>query len=402
MPKAISPLLKADFEKALTGLDQKLAVGNGLYLHVRGGSSLWVLQYRDGASHRARSLGTYPDLSLYAARQAREDFAVARRGTRTERRGVAVRATADSASEPKAVTVKRMRFAAVLEDYLAVNSPQWKASNRENHIEKYRTLLKTPLASLWIDAITTADLETAFKPMTLGVAESHRMRIKLILDYAAAKGLRDKLIPNPAAKDILKHLIPNAPKSTPHKAMKSADVPAFFAELVADGSPNARALAFLILTNVRTNEARDIDWSEIDGNVWTVPGGLDGRMKEGEIHRVWLSPAAMALLGTPKKAGLVFGKLGEQSLMRKLTELRPLPDDVDPYKVHGLRTTFKGDWALRARYPLEEREMALGHAISEEKTKGYNLPPEEIYTVIIPMRQAWSDFVTSASIVPGT
>lgn len=112
-------------------------------------------------------------------------------------------------------------------------------------------------------------------------------------------------------------------------------------------------------------------------------------MKEGEVHRVWLSPVALALLGKPKKAGRVFGALPHDALIEKLRALRP----GKGYTVHGMRTAFKGDWALRAGYPLELREMALGHAVGEEFTKGYSLPPSEIYTILIPMRQAWTDFL---------
>jgi integrase len=383
MPAAINPLSKAQFEKAITGLDQKLAVGNGLYYHARGGSSLWVLQYREGQSFRARSLGSYPELSLYAARQAREAFAVARRTGRIERRGLAVIATAAPASEP--VTVKRQRFADVLDGYLAVNAPGWKDTNRDNHVEKYRCLLATPLASLWINEITTADIETAFKPMTPGVAESHRMRVKLILDYAAAKGLRDKLIPNPAAKDILKHLIASAPKSKPHAAMPSEKVPALIAALVADGSPAARALAFLILTAARTGEVRGARWEEIKGNVWTVPAS---RMKELVEHSVPLSPAALALLGEPKASGPIFPGLAERAINTKLKAT-----GGNGFTVHGFRACFSGDWAAKAGYSLELRDRALAHKVGGDVTSRYNR--DTLLDQRRELMSAWSKFCTA-------
>jgi integrase len=188
----------------------------------------------------------------------------------------------------------------------------------------------------------------------------------------------------------MKHLIAAAPKSKPHKPMPSAAVPAFMAELVADGSPEARALAFLILTASRTGNVIEADWSEIKGNVWTIPAA-QMKEKENGDHRMPLSPAALALLGKPRKSGRIFGDLPHDALNDKLNELRP----DDGFTVHGLRTTFKGDWALKAGYPLEKREMALHHAVSEASVAAYKLPHSELYTVIIDMMQAWSDFATA-------
>jgi hypothetical protein len=50
---------------------------------------------------------------------------------------------------------------------------------------------------------------------------------------------------------------------------------------------------------------------------------------------------------------------------------------------------------LKAGYPLEKREMALHHAVSEASVAAYKLPHSELYTVIIDMMQSWSDFATA-------
>jgi integrase len=272
-----------------------------------------------------------------------------------------------------------------------VNAPTWKADSSEPR--KYRHLKTGALGKLWADEIDQQHVETEFQDRwghALASADKYRMRIMQLISYAVAKGLRSDG-PNPARKEVIKHLVPNAPKSKPHKAMKSADVPAFFAELIADGSNEARALAFLILTITRTAEARDADWSEFDTKqkLWIIPGE---RMKEGVEHRIPLSPAALKLLGKPKKAGRVFGDLPHDALIEKLTELRP----DDGYTVHGMRTAFRGDWALKAGYPVELREMALAHSVGDAVIQAYSLPPAELYTVRIPMTQAWNDFCTPA------
>jgi hypothetical protein len=59
----------------------------------------------------------------------------------------------------------------------------------------------------------------------------------------------------------------------------------------------ARALEFAILTAARSGEVRFATWSEIDYKTctWTIPAE---RMKGGREHRVPLSDAAMAVLGS--------------------------------------------------------------------------------------------------------
>jgi integrase len=395
-PEYPMPRLKpADVKAALaSGETKKLPDGNSLFLYVRGGSALWLYQYREGQSMRSRSLGSAADMTPASARRARENFAAGRRMGRIERRGLAVRATAAPAQTPKAATVKRQRFAAVVEAYLAVNAPGWKGGDHGHEAGRYRKTLTGSLSSVWVDEIGTADVEEALKPWghALASADKVRMRIMKVLDYAGAKGLRDNTLPNPARKDIMRHLVPSAPKSTPHKAMRSGELPAFMAELVADGSNQARALAFLILTMTRTAEARDADWREIDvaNRLWIIPAA---RMNEKIEHRVPLSPAAMALLGKPRKSGLIFGGLSHDALIEKLTTLRP----DDGFTVHGFRTCFRGDWALKAGYPLELREMALAHAVGDAVIQAYSLPPAELYTVRIPMTLAWCNFAMSAT-----
>lgn len=74
----------------------------------------------------------------------------------------------------------------------------------------------------------------------------------------------------------------------------------------------------------------------------------------------------------------------------------------------ALRTTFGGrccpppgpyhaalgDWAAKAGYPLELREMALAHAVGDAVVKAYNRPQAEPYKVREPMMRAWGKFCT--------
>jgi hypothetical protein len=62
-----------------SGINQKIPDGNNLYLVVRNGRGFWVLQYREGAIIRSKSLGSAAKVSPAQARRAREEFVVRRR-----------------------------------------------------------------------------------------------------------------------------------------------------------------------------------------------------------------------------------------------------------------------------------------------------------------------------------
>jgi hypothetical protein len=52
----------------------KLTDSEGLYLHVtEKGSKLWRFRYRYGGKHKLLALGKYPEISLYDARQRRDE-----------------------------------------------------------------------------------------------------------------------------------------------------------------------------------------------------------------------------------------------------------------------------------------------------------------------------------------
>jgi integrase len=60
----------------------------------------------------------------------------------------------------------------------------------------------------------------------------------------------------------------------------------------------ADCLEFMVLTAVRTSEAREATWDEVVGNTWIVPPQRTKRFRE---LRVSLSPAALAVLDRRRK-----------------------------------------------------------------------------------------------------
>ena len=111
-------ILKAIDAAVATGKG-KVWTGNSLFLWVRGGSASWLYHYRDGRSMRTQSLGTYPDVTLYSARQARNRLAAQRRDDRRAYDGHRlVPGGRSAATLSGAPDILRKRFADVVEMFV--------------------------------------------------------------------------------------------------------------------------------------------------------------------------------------------------------------------------------------------------------------------------------------------
>jgi integrase len=383
--------------------------GQSLYLLTRNGRGYWSYQWREGSASRAKMLGTAGDMSPTKARQAREEAAVKRRnGKAPERRGAVNR---KASAKPRA---GGKLFSEVVTEYLEGVALNWTGGLEGLEAKAYRrTLTRHALASILVNDVTTGDVEEHlgnFKPAT---AEKTRLRVQTILDHAMFKEYRAKG-DNPARLEgHLEHSAVRkvAPKAKHHPSMRSADVPAFMAQLVVLGTPTARALGFAILTAARRDEAREMRWKELVGNVWTCPAErMKGKMEDRIEHRVPLSPETIRFLGK-RGAPDDFVFPGSDGPVKPIYEnamnvmlkaflaackISLTPDGKCPVP-HGFRTTFKGDWALKAGYPHELREMALSHAVGDAVAQSYGLPAHELYTVRIPMMKEWAKFVFSKS-----
>jgi len=175
-----------------------------------------------------------------------------------------------------------------------------------------------------------------------------------------------------------------------HPALPHAEIAGFMAALEQRSGVAARALAFTILSAARSGETRGMTWAEIDleAGIWTIPAQ---RMKAGKEHRVPLTDAAIALLGSMRDAdSLVFeseAKKGKPiSDMSMTAVLRRLGrNDIT---VHGFRSTFR-DWAGETTgFPREVIEAALAHGIKNKAEAAY--ARSDLFDKRRNLMEAWS------------
>jgi integrase len=199
-----------------------------------------------------------------------------------------------------------------------------------------------------------------------------------------------------------------------HPSMPFARVPGFMPELIAHGTTEARALAFTILTGARTEETLGGTWSEIGAVVdnegeaakptWIVP---PDRMKAERVHRIPLTPEALALLG-PRGADDAYifpgylkkkaNKLRDSALRQTLRQMRP--DELDPKSqrpvtVHGFRSSFRTWVGEKTNYDGALGEFALSHAVGADIERAYQ--HGDALEKRRDLMRDWSAFCMSAS-----
>lgn len=368
---------------------------DGLALQVTGtGARSWVLRIYVAGKQREMGLGSFPTVSVADAREkARKHRAQVSEGADpiSARRAAVVAAAKDRASEKT--------FADVAEQYIAQHRKAWK---NEKHGAQWTSTLKTYaepiIGSMPVREVASVDVIRVLEPIWASKTETAtrvRSRMELVLDFAAARGLRDG--PNPARwRGNLDAALPKASKVAKvqhHAALEVDRVGAFMSSLRAQSGIGARALEFAILTAARSGEVRCATWSEIDLTtaVWTVPGQ---RMKSGREHRVPLSrPAIKLLRALPgrKADELVFpGIRGPLSDMSLTAVLRRMKVDVT---AHGFRSTFR-DWSAEfTSHSNEVAEMALSHAVGDKVEAAYRRG--DLFDKRVSLMADWAAFLAS-------
>ncbi|MFM9844744.1 MAG: tyrosine-type recombinase/integrase [Dongiaceae bacterium] len=344
----------------------RYADGGGLYLEVEpSGAKRWTLRLVVQGKRRDIGLGSAQLVGLAEARDA----------------ALAMRKTARAGGDPLADRNKARAVVPTFEEAVRrVHGDRKDGWRNPKHRQQFLNTLQTYafpiLGSMPVNKIETPHVLQALAPIWTSKPETARrvrQRIRAVLDWATAAGLREGVNP---VEGVSKGLQRQQDRPQHHAAMLPADVPQFIRDLhqSSAGPMTALALEFLILTACRTGEVLGATWAEVDtaARIWTVPAE---RMKGGRPHRVPLSARALEILDNARQlsggSGLVFPgrKRGKpQSQMTLLAVMRRMGSDAVP---HGFRSTFR-DWAAESNpAPREVAEAALAHIVKDKVERAY-------------------------------
>jgi len=376
--------------------------GDYLWLAVKGASRSWVVRGpMMNGKRREVGLGSAAKVSLALARKNRDAL------LEQWRNGVDPVAEKRKAKEAAASAAKRKTFAEAAEAVIEKNRSGWKMSleGRCSTLEQWRrdvTVTCEPIGRKFIDEITIADVKSVLQPYwdrgQLDSASSLRKRIEAILDYATAHDWRAG--DNPAAWKIFKHLWPGEKtQDVHHAALPWRQAPEFLQRLRQSEATSARLLEFIILTAVRSNEARGATWSEIDleARVWTIPAA---RMKMNRDHAVPLSEPAIAGLRRMEAertdSDFVFvggrgaGAKEKGKPMRNASLWALMQRATGAATTHGFRSSFR-DWCGDTGVDRELAERCVAHKVGSDAENAY--ARSSLIERRRPIMEAWGAFV---------
>lgn len=345
----------------------KYADGGGLWFHKRpDGGAQWFLRYTIFGRRHEMGLGSFPDVTLKDARQEAEKWQAA---VRDGKDAIKERERQRREAESNLHILHEIALDA-FESRKAELKGDGKAGRWFSPLELH---VLPKLGKMPVSQIDQRDIRDALAPIWHEKADTARKamnRLSICLRHAAALGLDVDLQATDKAKALLgkqRHTSKNIP------ALNWRDVPAFYQSLDG-GSITELALRFLILTAVRSANVRKLHLSQIDGDVWTIPGEeLKGRKGVPSDFRVPLPKEALELIAaaTPfARDGFLFpsvrkGVISDMT-MSQFMKRRGLAE-----RPHGFRSSFR-DWVAEAtNTPHDVAETALGHAVGGKVERSY-------------------------------
>jgi integrase len=366
--------------------------GANLFLRVKdSGARSWVFRYKAGGRVRELGLGSIKARGLADAREVaakmRKEIADGKDPAGVLRRG-----------DAQALTFKQCA-----EALIEAKRPGWRnvkhAQQWENTLRDYAypTLGEKAPADIGL-----ADVKAVLSGIWATKTETAvrlRQRIEMVLDYAAVHGLADGTR-NPARwKGVLDKVLasPNKVRNREHHAAAPySSVPTIMAALRGKAQISALCLRFVILTGVRSGEARGAVWSEIDleKKTWTIPAD---RMKAQREHRVPLCAEAVEVLKFAKEwkrvnsdrvfPGARGGLLSDVAVNKALHAIAP------DATVHGFRSAFR-DWgAEQTSFPSAVLELALAHVNPNKVEAAYQR--SDLFDRRVDLMRTWGEFAKS-------
>ena len=375
------------------------AVGGvaGLLLQIRqpakDGAPLarsWILRLRIAGERQLIGLGSYPQVSLAEAReQARKLSAEARGGVNLIARKRAQRSALIAAAS------RNKTFKDCAEAYMEAHASDY---SNDKHRKQWVSTLES-YAYPVVGKMLVADISMRHVLDVLLQDTVHRNgsrgklwytkpetakrlldRIKTVLDYATVSEYRSGM--NPATwKGYLDSQLPSTRglKEVKHfPSLPYEQIGDFMIHLRQKDSISAKALEFIILTDMRSGSVRQATWSEIDFNkqLWIIP---PKHFKTRVEFRVPLQPQAILLLKQlprindsdrifPNGQGQPLSDMALNQLMRGMHERGEFKGEAVP---HGFRATHRTWAAEQTDYPEEVRKLASGHAVGDAVKEAY-------------------------------
>ena len=372
-----------------SGKPRKIPDGGGLLLFVSpSGGKLWRMRYRFDGKEKLLSFGAYPEIKLADARALRD------KAKRALAEGRDPGANAKAALTAPAGDT----FEAVAREWIKAQAATWTPAHSARILSRFERDVFPAIGATAVAEVTAPQILAMLRPVedrAPDVAGRVRMTTGAIMRYAIATGRASR---DPAAD--LRGALKPTPRVKHMARIEAGELSGFLQKLARyDGEPQTRyAIEFVMHTFVRTNEVRFGKWSEIDGDVWRIPGS---RMKMGRDHIVPLTRQSLAVLARLK------GFAGDSEwIVPGGRTGKPISENTMLYGMYRLgyhgRATIHGFRGLAStvlnesgQWSVDAIEKQLAHEPKDKVRRAYNaaqLLPERRK-----MLEWWSDYIETAA-----
>lgn len=377
-------LTDAQCRNATCPVDKKqarFADSGGMYLQVSpAGSKRWFLKYRVAGKEKQLALGSYPSMTLTAARKARDAAKLQKA------------AGSDPVQARKIEKLKSARpdgdtFKAVALEWYGKQAPQWSASHAERSLRQLERDLFPWIGSRAMTDIHPMELLAALQKVEERGAVETADRVLML-----ARQVWDYWLPT---ADVQQRNITEGLKGrlTPYRGKSFAAIvePMRMGELLRamkryKGGPVVRtALQLAPLLYQRPGNLANMEWAELDldAALWTIPSMKMKRTKlekeQGDAHTVPLPVQAVALL---KSLQPLTGH-GRYVFPGERSHDRPVSDNSVRTALYALGFGKEQTWhgfRASARTMLVDQlnldplaiEANLAHAVKDANGRSYN------------------------------
>lgn len=348
---------------------KKIYDAGGLFLEVSpAGSKRWFLKYRLDTKEKKLALGSYPGVTLTAARKAR-DAAKAQKADGIDP------IYARQVEKLKASVGSGDTFTAAANDWLERGKPNWSATHYVRELRNVTKDLTPYLGKRAIASIKPIELLAAIQKVeqrgALDVA--HRVLITAhgVWCHAVATGRAERDITPDIKKALKPHIRENLPAITDPvqlgALLRASDAYA--------GGPIVRAaLKLAPLLFQRPGNLRTMRWADLDmaAGLWAIPSADMKRTKaekiNGSPHVVPLPRQALALLqdlqNLTGEREYVFPGLRDWRIPMSEAAVSAALHALgykDKHTWHGYRATGRTILRQVLKYPTDVIEAQLAH-----------------------------------------
>ena len=379
MPKSLSDIQVKNIKQ-----HGNYRIAPSLYLYVEkkstGEKKQWRLRKQLDGKRKWIYIGSYPAMSPTEARKKAAFLLEGELDPKAILRDLKQKKAASAVKE----SLKTITFATLADEYLErIKQPVWKSGGKseQSWLNSLNQYILPAIGNKEIEDITPDDLVGMLTPIWISkneTANRTRGRVESIIDYAIAKGISDKR--NPAKyQNLLENLLPQVKREVQHHAaLPFDDVPGFVSELWDKKEGSYDALKLILLTQVRSADAREALWTQFDlqSGVWTAPI----RKLGGEMQRLPL-PKKLLWLLQERRENTQDDRLFPGAGRNAFITSNALDKSLDVFArtdhlgkrvtIHGFRSTFI-DWATATSSgSREDADRQLGHREKNQTLAAY-------------------------------